>query len=217
MASPSLSSPNPTLLLLSFGSIHLSVLSVFMPFHVLLLCLCLRSPPLLPFFALHPFSPPSHRCLSFPSILPLSPRAPFQFPSAWTECSLLRSLLGEFGELKSAPAEEHHTRTLEQTNPFSCSNFNCVLFATCICLYLLQIPELICARSLESITRTGLTSYVSQHQALRDKPRCSYLNQLLGAAAKQSSAQHNCTEETSLTYSHICLLRPELASASWKT
>lgn len=45
--------------------------------------------------------------------------------------------------------------------PFSRSKFNCVLFATCVRLYLLQIQKLICTRSLESIMRTGLTSYVS--------------------------------------------------------
>lgn len=51
----------------------------FVPFHVLLLCLCLHSSPVLSFFALHPFSPPSHRSLSFPSIPSFSsPRSSFQ-------------------------------------------------------------------------------------------------------------------------------------------
>lgn len=75
----SLSSLNPTPLLLSFGSIRPSVLSVSCRSMRCCLVSASRSSPVLSFFALHPFSPPSHRSLSFPSIpSSSSPRSSFQ-------------------------------------------------------------------------------------------------------------------------------------------
>lgn len=171
MASPSLSSPHPTLLLLSFGSTHSSVLSV--------LCRSTRclsvsaSSPVLPslcapsFFSLiAPLAFLSHPSSLSPRLAPIS-------KCCSGHCS------GSTASRSRLAVEEHHTRQAQTHTwankwaPFSCSNFHCVWFATCVCLYLLQIPELICARSTGSITRTGLTSYASQHRALRDKPPCS--------------------------------------------
>lgn len=102
-------------------------------------------------------------------------------------------------------------------DPFSCSNFNCVLFATCVCLYLLQIPHLICTHSLESIMRTGLTSYICKHQALSDKPPCSYLNQLRSTAgqAKFSPTElHRSSKESweiPQFFSHLSFIKVTVA------
>ena len=191
MASPSLSSCNPTFPP-PFVCFHSLLSSPFV------LCRSMRRLSLPPLSSRPPF-------LCAPSLLP-HPTPPlffpihplflppwFRFPSAGAGgggAVLLRSLLRELGELAFGAASPDITgpRRRAQTGtpaePFSRSNFNCVFSATCLCLYLLQIPQLICARSLESISRTGLTSYVAKQRVLRDKPRRCYLNQLLSSPGR---------------------------------
>lgn len=159
--SPSLSSPNPTLLLLSFGSTHPSVL---FPFRAVPCAARSASAllPVLPFLCAPSFFSPIASLPFFPVHPPLSPRL---VPDSKCLDGFAPVTARGVRRAKSRPAvEEHHT--LEQNKPESLplapiSIVSCLL--TCTCLYLLQIPTLISARSLESITRTGLTSYVSEN------------------------------------------------------
>lgn len=165
-------------LLLSFASTHPSVLSFcLVPFHVPSLSasallpssLSLRS-ILSPPSRLYPFL--SHPSPRSPRLIPVSKRLDRRGLCRTGRCS------GSSASWSVPGVERHHRDAPASTNKRTDGAF-LLQFQLCLVCYLqlLQIPELICARSLESITRTGLTSYVSKQRALRDKPRRSYLNQ----------------------------------------